>query len=126
VGVTWLFVGTKFNEERYLPRIRAFYSFVPLVLGAHAAYQIKFLPIVPELSFRINQALSGTQSVELMGFSVINFLALMFLSSGLAISLYCSWRISKISATSKFFLVKHIAALVTGFFLVGCIYLWRG
>lgn len=123
VGLTWLFVGTKFDEERFLPRIRAFYSFVPLLAGAHAAYQAKFLPIVPELSFKI---ISGTQSAELMEVSVLNLLVLAFLSTGLAISLFCAWRITKTSITSKFFLMKQTAALLTGFSLIVYIYLRKG
>jgi len=122
-GVTWLFVGTKYNEERFLPRVRAFYSFVPLVVGVHAAYQVKFLPVVPALSFQINQALPGTQIVELMGFSVLNFLVLLSLSTGLAFSLFCAWRITKTSNTAKFFLVKQAAALLAIFTLAACVFI---
>lgn len=122
-AVTWLFVGTKYNEERFLPRIRAFYSFTPLAVGAHAAYQTGFLPIVPELSFRISQALPGAQGTELLGFSILNFLVLLFLVIGLTISLFCAWKITKTSAVSKCFLVKQTAALVAVFTLLVYIFI---
>jgi NAD-dependent dihydropyrimidine dehydrogenase PreA subunit len=122
-GVTWLFVGTKYNEEKVRPRVRAFYSCAPLVVGAHAAYQVKFLPVVRELSFGISQALSGTQSVELVGIPVLNFLVLLFLLTGLAISLFCAWKTTKTSATSRFFMVKQMAAMVICFTLLVYIFI---
>ena len=45
VALVWFFTGNKFSEEKFLPRIRGFYAFVPLVVGVHAAYQAKFLPL---------------------------------------------------------------------------------
>lgn len=122
VGVAWLFVGNKFNEEKFLPRIRGFYAFVPLAVGVHAAYQAKFLPFVPDLSLKLFESLPGTRSVELIGIPVLNTLALLFLLGGLVISLFCAWKITKTSSTAKYFLAKEGIALVSCFTLAAFIF----
>jgi transcriptional regulator with AAA-type ATPase domain len=124
VGVTWLFVGTKFNEERFLTRIRGFYAFVPLVVGVYAAYQARFLPYVPELSLGLFQSLPGARNAEIIGAQVLSLLVLVFLLTGLFISLFCAWKITKTSSTSKYFLAKEGGAMVACALLVAFIFLW--
>lgn len=121
--VTWLFVGNKFNEDNFLPRIRGFYSLVPLVLGIHAAYQARFLPFVSNLSFSIFQYLPGDQTIELLEISLLNALVLVFLLCGLAISLFCTWKTTKTSPVTKYFMLKEGTAMVCCFVIVAFIFL---
>jgi hypothetical protein len=73
---------------------------------------------VPALDLQVFQKLSGSQSVGLLKVSVLNSVAMVFLSFGLLISLYVAWRITKTSMVSKYFLVKESIALLTCFALV--------
>jgi transcriptional regulator with AAA-type ATPase domain/ferredoxin len=120
VGATWFLAGRSFNDEKFLYRIRGLYAFVPLVAGLHAAYQARFLPLLPALDVRLFQTLPGSQGASLIRIPVLNSLEVIFLSIGLVISLYAAWKITKTSIVSKYFLAKEGLALLACFSLAVC------
>jgi cellulose synthase/poly-beta-1,6-N-acetylglucosamine synthase-like glycosyltransferase len=58
-------------------------------------------------TLRLFQSPQCAMSVELLGIPVLGTLVLVFLLTGLTISLFCAWKATKTSSTSKYFLIKR-------------------
>lgn len=118
VGLSWFIVKSKLTDDRFLPVIRAFYAFVPLAVGAHIAYQIKFLPVVPQLALYVYRSLHGSPTAVL-GLGLLDALMFAAMVIGLLLSLICAWKIrQRMISKPRFFWVKQAIVMITYFCLL--------
>lgn len=115
ISMTLSLVANRFNDDEFLPQIRSLFAFVPLTVGAHIAYQLKFLPGISSIIINILYIFPNTQGKELLNITGSKLLAAASVITGLIFSLLCAQKISKNSTDTRFFLIKNAAAIVTCF-----------
>jgi len=123
LALIWLLIKNKFNEEKFLPRVRSIYAFVPLVVGVYAAYQVKFLPFISALSLDFDLVRQGAGYTRLIGIPVFDVLVAALLIFGLSVSFYCAWRITKSGVASKYVLATNWTIMLAYFSIVSFTFL---
>ena len=115
ISITLSFVHNRFNDDKFLPQIRSIYAFVPLTVGAHIAYQLKFLPGISNIIINIFYIFPNAQGKELLSITGLQLLVAASVITGLLFSLLCAQKISKTGPDTRFFLIKNVAVIVTCF-----------
>lgn len=104
--------------------IRTVFAFVPLALGAHIAYQMGHLPLLPDLTVWVWPASTAVSGQELFSFGVLPVLMVLPLSMGLVLSLFCAWMIKAKDSVTRHYLPVQ-ASLMT-MCLVAAVYVLLG
>lgn len=124
MGAVWLYLRTRLNDDRFLPAIRTIFAFVPLALGAHIAYQMGHLPLLPDLTVWVWPAATAVSGPELLSFGVLPVLVVLPLSFGLILSLVCAWMIGAKDPVPRYYLPAQLSLMTicvigAGYVLLG-------
>ncbi|MHB1043152.1 MAG: sigma 54-interacting transcriptional regulator [Eubacteriales bacterium] len=93
VGLTafagWLFIRERLTTEDSLPFIRSFFCLIPLVWGAHFAYQLQFVPMLPKLLLYLHHLMPDAAEKQLVLISLISLLRILILTGSFLLTFVC-------------------------------------
>ncbi|KJS50303.1 sigma 54-interacting transcriptional regulator [Desulfosporosinus sp. BICA1-9] len=110
----WWAIRSLLTEEEAMPRIRLVLCLIPLVLAAHFAYQLQFLPMLPSLLLYLHHLMNGVVESQLVLISLLSFLRILVLSAGFIGTLICIGASRRaLTATEKKYSVLTFAGAVS-------------
>lgn len=100
----WVFIRTRLTGDESIPYVRIIFCLIPLVLGAHIAYQLQFVPLLSDLELYLHH-LSGGAEKQLILITVLDLLRIVVLACGLLLTAVCLVKAGKeIKARKKRYL----------------------
>ncbi|WP_027365004.1 sigma 54-interacting transcriptional regulator [Desulfotruncus alcoholivorax] len=85
----WFLIRKRLNSEDSLPFIRSFFCLVPLVWGAHFAYQLQFVPMLPNLQLYLHHLMPDVSEKQLILISLLGLLRILILTGSFMLTLVC-------------------------------------
>lgn len=85
----WLFIRKRLTAEESLPIIRTLFCLIPLVWGAHFAYQLQFVPMLPKLLLYLHHLMPDAVEKQLVLISLLSLLRILILVGSFLLTVIC-------------------------------------
>jgi transcriptional regulator with AAA-type ATPase domain/ferredoxin len=85
----WWAIRNFLTEEEAMPRIRIILCQIPLVFAAQFAYQLQFIPMLPNLLLYSHHLMNGVVVGQLGLISLLSLLRILVLTAGFILTLIC-------------------------------------